>query len=98
MGRYSLATLSWHDVHQPRRCRRRGFWEKSQHRRLRTTEQLPVPEGTAQSLRLGIPYVGSIWLAHLHGRVEGLKNTPQDAQPIMGMVFYGFRIMHGIAI
>jgi cytochrome d ubiquinol oxidase subunit I len=30
--------------------------------------------------------------------VEGLKNTPPDAQPIMGMVFYGFRIMYGIAI
>ena len=33
-----------------------------------------------------------------HGRVVGLKNTPRDAQPIMGMVFYGFRIMYGVAI
>jgi cytochrome d ubiquinol oxidase subunit I len=30
--------------------------------------------------------------------VEGLKNTPADQQPLMGMVFYGFRIMYCTAM
>src|SRR5258705_967837 len=34
----------------------------------------------------------------LDGRIEGLKNTPVDRQPQMGMVFYGLRVMYGIAI
>ena len=34
----------------------------------------------------------------LTGRVAGLKNTPPDRQPNMAMVFYGFRVMYGIAI
>src|SRR5580698_8500258 len=60
-----------------------------------------VPDQKEQRNRaaFGIPYLGSIWLTHsLHGRVEGLKNTPREEQPAMGMVFYGFRIMYGIAI
>jgi cytochrome d ubiquinol oxidase subunit I len=48
---------------------------------------------------IGIPYLGSIWLTHsLRGQVNGLKNTPPDRQPRMVMVFYGFRIMYGMAI
>ena len=48
---------------------------------------------------VGISYLGSIWLTHsLRGSVDGLKNTPPDRQPTMGMVFYGFRIMYGVAI
>jgi len=77
-----------------------GFWAKE------STSPAPyywviLPDQKEQRNRfaLGIPYLGSIWLTHsLHGRVEGLKNTPPDRQPIMGMVFYGFRIMYGIAI
>ena len=77
-----------------------GFWEKN--------SQSPapyywiiIPDQNNQRNRfaLGIPYLGSIWLTHsLDGRVEGLKNTPRDSQPIMGMVFYAFRIMYGLAI
>jgi cytochrome d ubiquinol oxidase subunit I len=77
-----------------------GFWEEH--------SQSPapyywiiVPDQARQSNRLavGIPYLGSIWLTHtLRGRVDGLKNTPRDRQPVMGMVFYGLRIMYGIAI
>jgi cytochrome d ubiquinol oxidase subunit I len=77
-----------------------GFWEKE------SASPAPyywviLPDQKEQRNRfaLGIPSLGSIWLTHsLHGRVEGLKNTPPDRQPIMGMVFYGFRIMYGIAI
>jgi len=77
-----------------------GFWEKN--------SQSPapyywiiIPDQNNQRNRfaLGIPYLGSIWLTHsLDERVEGLKNTPRDSQPIMGMVFYAFRIMYGLAI
>jgi len=77
-----------------------GFWEKN--------SQSPapyywiiIPDQNNQRNRfaLGTPYLGSIWLTHsLDGRVEGLKNTPRDSQPIMGMVFYAFRIMYGLAI
>jgi cytochrome d ubiquinol oxidase subunit I len=77
-----------------------GFWEKN--------SQSPapyywiiIPDQNNQRNRfaLGTPYLGSLWLTHsLNGRVEGLKNTPRDSQPIMGMVFYAFRIMYGLAI
>ena len=77
-----------------------GFWE--------TQSQSPapyywfiVPDQAHQANRfaLGTPYLGSIWLTHsLDGRVEGLKNTPIDRQPIMGWVFYGFRTMYVVAI
>ncbi len=77
-----------------------GFWEEH--------SQSPapyywiiVPDQAQQRNRftLGIPYLGSIWLTHsFRGRVAGLKNTPPARQPIMGMVFYGFRTMYGTAI
>jgi cytochrome d ubiquinol oxidase subunit I len=87
--------------HQPSKMQAaEGFWGKE------SPSPAPyywviVPDQKEQRNRfaLGIPYLGSIWLTHsLHGRVEGLKNTPPDRQPIMGMVFYGFRIMYGVAI
>jgi cytochrome bd-type quinol oxidase subunit 1 len=56
-------------------------------------------ERTAPVDQRPITVLGSIWLTHsLDGRVEGLKNTPVDRQPQMGWVFYGFRVMYGIAI
>jgi cytochrome d ubiquinol oxidase subunit I len=77
-----------------------GFWEQQ--------SQSPAPyywiivpdqEHQRNRLALGMPVLGSIWLTHsLDGRVEGLKNTPIDRQPQMGWVFYGFRVMYGIAI
>jgi cytochrome d ubiquinol oxidase subunit I len=77
-----------------------GFWEK-QSQSPAPYYWVIVPDQKQQRNRfsVGIPYLGSIWLTHsLRGRVEGLKNTPRDQQPIMGMVFYGFRIMYGLAI
>lgn len=87
--------------HQPSKMQAaEGFWEEH--------SQSPapyywiiVPDQARQSNRVavGIPYLGSIWLTHtLRGRVDGLKNTPRDRQPAMGIVFYGFRIMYGVAI
>jgi cytochrome bd ubiquinol oxidase subunit I len=77
-----------------------GFWEEE--------SQSPAPyywliiadqKNQRNRFAVGTPYLGSIWLTHsLHGRVEGLKNTPRDRQPRMGMVFYAFRIMYGLAI
>jgi len=87
--------------HQPAKMQAaEGFWEKQ--------SQSPAPyywfivpdqQNQRNRFALGIPYLGSIWLTHsLDGRVEGLKNTPRDRQPTMGWVFYGFRVMYGIAI
>jgi cytochrome bd ubiquinol oxidase subunit I len=87
--------------HQPAKMQAaEGFWEKQ--------SQSPAPyywfivpdqQNQRNRFALGIPYLGSIWLTHsLNGRVEGLKNTPRDRQPTMGWVFYGFRVMYGIAI
>jgi cytochrome d ubiquinol oxidase subunit I len=77
-----------------------GFWEKE------SPSPAPyywiiVPDQEHERNRIawGIPVLGSVWRTHsLKGRVEGLKNTPPDKRPIMGMVFYGFRIMYGLAI
>jgi cytochrome d ubiquinol oxidase subunit I len=87
--------------HQPSKMQAaEGFWEEH--------SQSPapyywviVPDQARQRNRLaiGIPYLGSIWLTHsLRGSVDGLKNTPRDRQPMMGIVFSGFRIMYGVAI
>jgi cytochrome d ubiquinol oxidase subunit I len=77
-----------------------GFWEK-QSPSPAPYYWIIVPDQEHQRNRfaLGMPVLGSIWLTHsLDGRVEGLKNTPVDRQPQMGWVFYGFRVMYGIAI
>jgi cytochrome bd ubiquinol oxidase subunit I len=87
--------------HQPSKMQAaEGFWEKQ--------SQSPAPyywiivpdqQHERNRLALGIPYLGSIWLTHsLEGRVAGLKNTPPDRRPYMGIVFYGFRLMYGTAI
>jgi cytochrome d ubiquinol oxidase subunit I len=87
--------------HQPAKMQAaEGFWEKQ--------SQSPAPyfwiivpdqKNQRNKFELGIPYLGSIWLTHsLGGRVEGLKNTPTEQQPMMGWVFYGFRLMYAIAI
>jgi cytochrome d ubiquinol oxidase subunit I len=87
--------------HQPSKMQAaEGFWEKS------SPSPAPyywvvVPDQKNQRNRFawGTPYLGSIWLTHsLDGRVGGLKNTPPDQQPLMGMVFYGFRIMYCLAL
>jgi cytochrome bd ubiquinol oxidase subunit I len=87
--------------HQPSKMQAaEGFWEK-QSESPAPYYWFIIPDQTNQRNRfeVGIPYLGSIWLTHsLHGRVEGLKNTPPDRQPIMGVVFYAFRIMYGLAI
>jgi cytochrome d ubiquinol oxidase subunit I len=77
-----------------------GFWDK-QSESPAPYYWIIVPDQEHQRNRfaLGMPVLGSIWLTHsLDGRVEGLKNTPIDRQPQMGWVFYGFRVMYGIAI
>ena len=77
-----------------------GFWEKdSQSPSPYYWIIIPDQNNQRNRFALGTPYLGSLWLTHsLNGRVEGLKNTPRDSQPIMGMVFYAFRIMYGLAI
>jgi cytochrome d ubiquinol oxidase subunit I len=77
-----------------------GFWEEN------SASPAPynwiiIPDQTNQRNRftLATPVLGSLWLTHsLRGRVAGLKNTPRDLQPTMGMVFYGFHAMFTLAI
>jgi cytochrome bd ubiquinol oxidase subunit I len=87
--------------HQPAKMQAaEGFWEK-QSQSPAPYYWVIVPDQQKQRNRfaLGIPYLGSIWLTHsLDGRVAGLKNTPPERQPTMAWVFYGFRVMYGIAI
>jgi cytochrome d ubiquinol oxidase subunit I len=87
--------------HQPAKMQAaEGFWSE-QSESPAPYYWFIVPDQAAQRNRfaLGIPYLGSIWLTHsLTGRVEGLKNTPPALQPSMGIVFYGFRVMYGLAI
>jgi len=87
--------------HQPSKMQAaEGFWEK------KSSSPAPyywviVPDQKEQRNRfaLGVPYLGSIWLTHsIRGRVDGLKNTSPELQPRMALVFYGFRVMYGIAI
>ncbi len=77
-----------------------GFWEEhSQSPAPYYWIIVPDQKNQRNRFTLGIPRLGSIWLTHsIDGRVEGLKNTPRDRQPMMGMVFYGFRTMYGTAI
>jgi cytochrome d ubiquinol oxidase subunit I len=76
-----------------------GFWEKSESPAPYYWFIVPDQNNQRNRFALGIPYLGSIWLTHsLHGRVEGLTNTPRDRQPRMGVVFYAFRTMYGLAI
>ena len=77
-----------------------GFWEEeSQSPAPYYWLIIPDQKNQRNRFAVGTPYLGSIWLTHsLRGRVEGLKNTPRDRQPRMGMVFYAFRIMYGLAI
>jgi len=87
--------------HQPAKMQAaEGFWEpQSQSPAPYYWIIVPDQENQRNRFALGIPYLGSIWLTHsLEGRVEGLKNTPRDRQPLMGWVFYSFRLMYGIAI
>jgi len=77
-----------------------GFWEEHSQSPA-PYNWIIVPDQAHQRNRftLGTPYLGSIWLTHsLRGRVAGLKNTPRDRQPMMGMVFYGFHTMYVTAI
>jgi len=87
--------------HQPSKMQAaEGLWEEhSQSPAPYYWVIVPDQAGQRNRLAFGIPYLGSIWLTHtLRGSVDGLKNTPRDRQPTMGMVFYGFRIMYGLAI
>ena len=87
--------------HQPSKLQAaEGFWEP-QSESPAPYNWIIVPDQQHQRNRfaLSIPYLGSIWATHsLTGRVPGLKNTAPDHQPMMGMVFYGFRLMFGLAI
>ena len=87
--------------HQPSKMQAaEGFWEtKSESPAPYYWVIVPDQQHQRNRFAFGTPYLGSIWLTHsLNGTVEGLRNTPRNQQPIMGMVFYGFRIMYCTAM
>jgi cytochrome bd-type quinol oxidase subunit 1 len=87
--------------HQPSKMQAaEGFWEtKSQSPAPYYWIIVPDQRQHGNRFAFGTSYLGSIWLTHsLDGTVEGLKNTPPDRQPLMGMVFCGFRIMYCTAM
>jgi len=60
-----------------------------------------IPNQTAErnDYAIEIPYLGSLILTHsLHGEIKGLKDFPADQRPPVWPVFFGFRIMVGIAM
>ncbi len=60
-----------------------------------------IPNETAErnDYAIEIPYLGSLVLTHsLHGEIKGLKDFPVDQRPPVWPVFFGFRIMVGIAM
>jgi cytochrome d ubiquinol oxidase subunit I len=59
----------------------------------------PDSKNQRNKTQIGIPYLGSVLVTHsIHGIVPGLRRTPQDDQPNIGMTFYFFRIMFFLAI
>src|SRR5262249_2804653 len=87
--------------HQPTKMQAaEGFWEaQSQSPAPYYLIVVPDQENQRNRFAFGIPYLGRLLLPHsLNGRVEGLPNTPLDRQPRMGLVFYAFRVMFGLAL
>jgi cytochrome d ubiquinol oxidase subunit I len=59
------------------------------------------PDQKAQANRYAVevPQAGSLVLTHtLHGEVEGFDHLPRDQQPPVVPVFFGFRLMVGLAL
>lgn len=60
-----------------------------------------IPNETAErnDYAIEVPYLGSLILTHsLHGEIKGLKEFPVDQRPPVWPVFFGFRIMVGVAM
>ena len=79
--------------HQPSKMQAaEGFGEKQSESSRVLPDHRPRPEQSTQSLRVGNPHLGSIWLTHtLHAALA--RPTLRDRQPRMAIVFYAFQIM-----
>ena len=59
----------------------------------------PDSEKETVHAAIGIPHVSSLILHHSwNAPVEGLKTVPKDQRPPVGIIFWSFRIMVGLAI
>ena len=75
-----------------------GDWTTSDPTPL-TVFGLPNETAERNDYAIEIPYLGSLILTHsLHGEIKGLKDFPVDRRPPVWPVFFGFRIMVGVAM
>lgn len=74
-----------------------GAWETEKGAPLTL---IGLPDSKAEDVRYAVrlPKLGSLILTHSwEGEVKGLKAWPRDQRPSMGVVFWSFRVMVGIA-
>jgi cytochrome bd ubiquinol oxidase subunit I len=60
-----------------------------------------IPDQEAGTVRdaIEIPYLGSLILKHdLHAPLDGLSSFPRDEWPVVGVIFWTFRIMVGLGV
>jgi cytochrome d ubiquinol oxidase subunit I len=80
--------------HQPAKVQAmEGFWETTPTAPYNLVV-VPDQDGQRNRFELGVPYLGSLLVTKtLHEPVPGLRETPREGQPRMGLVFYAFRLM-----
>lgn len=60
---------------------------------------IPDAEEERNHFEIAIPKLGSLYLTHeWDGEVKGLKEWPREDRPPVGIVYFAFRIMVGIAM
>ena len=83
--------------HQPAKvAAMEGIWENEKGAALRLFA-IPDAENERNSAEISIPKLSSVILTHkADGEVKGLKSWPPEERPMVGPVFYAFRVMVAI--
>jgi cytochrome d ubiquinol oxidase subunit I len=85
--------------HQPTKvAAMEGNWETQPHAPL-LLFAIPDKEAQENLVEIGIPSLASLILTHsTDGVVPGLKEAPVDEQPVVGLVFWSFRVMVALGL